>query len=156
MKKWMALILTGTLMLLSACGAPADAGDAAIDMEALAGRLLESGLFGEGLNQADDGIAEILYNIDGASAALVYVASGAVADELAVFEFANETEAQSAIPAAEGRIAAQRESFAGYIPEEVPKLDRAVLETYGRYLVVCVSEGEGAREIISDYFEQEG
>lgn len=156
MRNLTALILAGTLLLLSACGAPADTEDMNIDMEALADKLLESGLFGETLNKADDGIAEILYDIDGASAALVYVGSGAVADELALFEFENEAEAQSAISSAETRITAQKDSFATYIPEEVPKLDHAVMETYGRYLIVCVSGGDGASEIISDYFAQEG
>lgn len=156
MKTLTALIFAGTLLLLSACGAPAGSEDFQIDMEALADKLLESELFGETLNQADDGIAEMLYDMDGASAALVYVGSGAAADELALFEFANETEAQSALSSAEARIAAQKDSFAAYIPEEVPKLDHAVVETYGRYLIVCVSAGDGASEIISDYFTQEG
>lgn len=156
MKKLIALILAGTFLLLSACGVPADTEDIQIDMEALANTLLESELFGETLNKADDGIAEMLYDIDGASAALVYIGSGAVADELALFEFANEADAKSAISSAEARIAAQKDSFAAYIPEEVPKLDHAVLETYGRYLIVCVSGEDGASEIISDYFAQEG
>lgn len=156
MKNMIALVLTGILPLLSACGAPAGAEDMEIDMEALAGKLLESELFGETLNKADNGIAEILYDIDGASAAMVYVGAGAVADELALFEFSNETDAQSAISLAEERIAALKDSFATYIPEEVPKLDHAVIETYGRYLIVCVSDGDGASEIISEYFEQEG
>lgn len=156
MKNLIALILAGTLLLLSACGAPANTGDVTADMEALAGKLLESGLFEETLNKADDGIAELLYDIDGASACLVYISSGAAADELALFEFADGTEAKSAVSAAEARIAAQTDSFAGYIPEEVSKLSHAVIETYGRYLIVCVSDGDGASEIISDYFAQEG
>lgn len=154
MKKWIAVVLAGTLLLLSACGAPAGSEDIEIDLEALAGHLLESGVFEETLYKADDGIAEILYGIDGASAALVYIGSGAVADELALFEFADEAEAQSAISAAEARIASQKDSFATYIPEEVPKLDNAVVETHGRYLIVCVSGQDNASEIISDYLEQ--
>lgn len=156
MKHLIALVLAGVLLLLSACGAPTGTEDMEIDMEALAGKLLESELFEETLNKVDDGITEILYNIDGASTALVYVGTGAVADELALFEFSNDAGAQSAISLAEARIAAQKDSFATYIPEEVPKLDHAVIETYGRYLIVCVSDGEGASEIISEYFEQEG
>lgn len=52
-------------------------GDRELDLEALAASLLESGVFAEPLNRLDDGIAEILYDIDGASAALVYAGSGA-------------------------------------------------------------------------------
>ena len=80
MKKWIAVVLAGTFLLLSACGAPAGSEDIEYVLEALAGHLLESGLFEETLYKADDGVAEILYGIDGASAALVYIGSGAVAD----------------------------------------------------------------------------
>ena len=71
-----------------------------------------------------------------------------------MFEFADEAEAQLAISAAEARITSQKDSFATYIPEEVPKLDNAVVETHGRYLIVCVSGQDNASEIISDYLEQ--
>ena len=77
MKRLIALVLALTLLPLSACGAPGGPGDREIDLETLAASLLESGVFAEPLNRLDDGIAEILYDIDGASAALVYAGSGA-------------------------------------------------------------------------------
>ena len=81
------------------------------------------------------------------------VGSGAVADELALFEFESKEDAEAAVEQAQARVTAQSESFADYIPEEVKKLDSAIVKTYGRYLVVCVSGGTEAGEIISEYFK---
>lgn len=154
MKKLMILILSGMLLLLSAC-APST-GEVKIDLDALADRLLESESFGEALNPVDDGIAEAIYNIENASSARLYVGSGAVADELALFQFEDEAAAQEAAELARARVENQRESFADYIPEEVPKLDNAVVKSFGRCLVVCISSNAKARDIISDFMEQEG
>ncbi len=157
MKRWMLPALSVMIMLLlSACGGandgPADTDPVDVDLEELANSLMESGLFEETLNQVDSGVAEMLYSVTNASASYIYAGSGAVADELALFEFTSNEEAQAAVPLAEDRVAAQKDSFATYIPEEVPKLDDAVIETYGRYMVVCVSGNADAGEIISGYF----
>lgn len=156
MKRLTALILAGALLLLPACAGQKGGNAAGADLGALAEQLLESQLFEETLNPVEEEMAEKLYSITGASSALLYVGSGASADELALFEFEDEETAQDAAELARARVADQRESFAGYIPEEVPKLDAAVVKSFGRCLVVCVSAGDGAEEIISDFFEQEG
>jgi len=57
---------------------------------------------------------------------------------------------------AKDRVASQKESCEIYMPSEVKKLDNAVVETYGRYLVVCISDGTGTNERIEKYFEREG
>lgn len=155
MRRWKMLILTGAL-LLSACGGPAEGGGVEIDMDGLADKLLESGAFAETLNRVDGEVAEMLYDVSGASSVQVYVGSGAVADELALFEFESEEDAEAAVASARARVDAQRESFAPYIPAEVPKLDSAIVETCGRYMAVCVSDSPEAGEIISEYFSQEG
>lgn len=154
MKHLTILILSGMLLLLSAC--TPSTGEVEIDLDALADKLLESESFGEALNPVDDGIAEAIYNIEHASSARLYVGSGAVADELALFQFEDEAAAQDAVELAKARVENQRESFADYIPEEVPKLDNAVVKHFGRYLVVCIASDTKASDIISDFMEQEG
>lgn len=155
-KKTFALILAGSLLLLSACTPSADSQSAEIDLDALADKLLESELFDETLNPVDGAMAEKIYAVSDSSSVHLYVGSGAVADELALFEFEDETAAQEAVELANARVESQKESFAAYIPEEVTKLDSAVVKNFGRYLVVCVSGGDEAEKIISDFFEQEG
>lgn len=153
MKKLILVVMAAALIMLCACGEEKNTENKDVDLEALAGKLLESGAFAEELNRVDDGIADKLYGITNAKTAYLYVGSGAVADELALFEFESKEDAEAAVEQAQARVTAQSESFADYIPEEVKKLDSAIVKTYGRYLVVCVSGGTEAGEIISEYFK---
>lgn len=149
-----ALILAGAVLLFSACAAPAETVE--LDLTAFADGLLESGLFAEALQPVDDGVAQRIYSIDSAVSASLYVGSGAVADELALFAFESEEAAEEAVGLAEDRVAGQRESFASYIPGEAFKCDSAVIKTVGRYLIVCISEGEEAEELIEGMLEAGG
>lgn len=151
MKHILTIVLTAALILLSACAAPAD-GERELDLDALAEELLESGIFEEELNPADGEIAPKLYGIDDAVSFRLYVGSGATASELALLEFETEEDAKAALPLAQARVDAQTESFASYLPGEAEKLDNAVVEQHGRYVVVCVSEGD-AGPILSNYVQ---
>ena len=150
MKHILPIVLTAALVLLSACSAPQNE-ERKIDLDALAEELLESGIFEEELNPADGEIAEKLYGIDDAVSFQLYVGSGATASELALLRFEAEEDAQAALLLAQERVAAQKESFASYLPGEVEKLEEAIVERYGHHVVVCVSEGD-ADEILSKYF----
>lgn len=150
MKNVLIILLTAMLIVMSACSAPAKA-DLNIDLDALANELLESGVFEETLNLADEEIGKKIYGIDNAVSLRLYVGSGATASEFAIFEFETEEDAQTALPLAQERVASQKESFAAYLPNEVSKLDDAVVEQHGRYVIVCVSEGD-ADQILSEYF----
>ena len=153
MKKWLFPVLAAAL-LLSACAAPAGQ-TAELDRAALGDTLLHSGLFAADLDPIDGEMAGMLYGIDTAQEAVLYVGSGATADELALFAFADGDAAQAAVSLAQERVADQRESFSTYIPAEVEKLDRAVILPYGRYLVVCVSAGSEAEEVIRSAIDQQ-
>lgn len=150
MKNVLIVLLTAALVLMSACSTQGKA-DLSIDLDAAAAELLESGVFEETLTLADEGIAKKLYGIENVAALRLYVGSGATASELAIFEFKAEDAAKSALPLAQERVASQKESFASYLPGEVKKLEDAVVEQYGRYVVVCVSAGD-ASQILSKYF----
>lgn len=150
MKHILIVLLTAALILMSACSAP-DKADWNVDLDAAAGELLESGVFEEALTLADENIAKKLYGIENAASFRLYVGSGATASELALLEFGSEEDAKAALPLAQERVASQKESFAAYLPGEVKKLESAVAEQYGRYVVVCVSAGD-AGQILSKYF----
>ena len=57
--------------------------------------------------------------------------------------------AEKGLKKAQERIASQKEAFAAYIPKEVKKLDDAVVEQFGQYVVVCVSNSREAETIIT-------
>lgn len=150
MKNIVIVLLAATLVLMSACSTR-DKADLNVDLDAAAEELLESGAFEETLTLANEEIAKKLYGIDNAVSFRLYAGSGATASELALLEFESEEDAESALPLARERVSSQKESFASYLPGEVKKLEDAVVEQYGRYVVVCVSAGD-AGQILSKYF----
>lgn len=122
------------------------------DLNAVAEDLLKNAGFADELNQADAAVVEKLYGISNAKEAVVYISSGATAEEIALFSFETEADAEQAQELAEARIQEQKESFESYIPEEVKKLDNAVIRRSGSRLGVCVADGKAAEEILSKYF----
>ena len=149
LKRIAALILVLAMTAaLAACGGKSVS---SIDAQALANELMEKVDFVDELNQISPEMVSKLYGIDNAEESYVYMGSGATAEEVAVFKFADEQAAKDGLAKAEQRIASQKDSFANYIPGEVARLDNAVIKQSGEYLAVCVSEGGTASEIISRY-----
>ncbi|MGN0169813.1 MAG: DUF4358 domain-containing protein [Lachnospiraceae bacterium] len=151
-KKILACLGLTLTMALVGCGSRAE--EKTIDAEALAIELAEKVTYTDELNKIDSGVAGELYQINTAENAYVYVSSGATAEEVAVFEFADEEDAGEAVEAANTRIQEQKESFEMYAPEEVSRLDKAIVKQSGRYLMVCITEDtDTAENIIEDYFQ---
>ena len=134
-------------LTLSACSKQ----EITIDIKELSDSLLQNVTFSDELTQIDEKVVESLYNIDNAINEYVYISSGATADEIAVFEFENADDAKKALENARDRISKQREDYETYIPAEVKKIDNAIVKNSGRYLIVCVSDGDEAAKIIDDY-----
>ena len=65
-------------------------------------------------------------------------------EELAVFETKDADAAAALVQKLEARNADRIESYSSYIPEEVPKLENAVILSGGRYVVLCVAEDSSA------------
>ena len=149
MKKFLALVLImAAAAALAACGGN---GGSQMDAQALANELMDKVGFVDELNLISHEMVSKLYGIANAQEAYVYMGSGATAEEVAVFKFADEQSAKDGLAKAQQRIASQKDSFANYIPEEVARLDNAVIKQSGEYLAVCVSEGSAASDIISQY-----
>lgn len=144
-----AVLLWGVLLALvvSACGGKTQA----VDVNQLASELLDQVDFEDELTELDESMVSALYGVEGAQEQKVYLSSGATAEEVAVFRFATEEEAQAALAVLEQRLESRRTDFANYMPDEAARLDNAVLECSGCCVALCVSAGDTAKEIISSY-----
>lgn len=159
MKKIKTLMIAGMMAVtLAACGGQgtAETGEqntsVSVQLDAVAEELLEGAGFEDELNQADAATVEKLYGIANAKEAVVYISSGATAEEIGLFVFETEEEAEQAEELVQARLEEQRESFESYIPKEVQKLEHAVIRRSGCSLAVCVADGKQAEEILSKYF----
>ena len=80
---------------------------------------------------------------------LIICASGAFPDELAVFKLKNADDADTVIEFIDTRLRGKFTDFRDYTPNEMYKLDGAVIGTRGRYVyyIVC-SDNSRAESII--------
>lgn len=149
MKKRMLSFLLALDLLFGLAGCGATGGS--LDIQALAEDLLKNGEFSDELWKIDDSMVKKLYNVDDYTQALVYVGSGATAEELALFAFPSEDAAAQGLQKAKDRLESQIADYRTYLPQEVPKLQNAVAEQWGKYVIVCVSPGSACGEIVARY-----
>jgi|GEM_PF-7020580 len=133
------------LALLAGC---ADGG-VSLSPEELGARLLETCTFSETLEPVDADVADVLYGIDddAISAAYVCLSGGATAEELAVFATPDAVAAGAVQTALEQRVSAMAEAWAGYGPQEVPKLKAAVIRRSGTTVLLVVAAEDPAAAV---------
>lgn len=121
----------------------------------VAQKLMDSLSFEYPLNQLPEDAANRLYKLDGSilEEQAVYVGTGgALADEVSVWRVKDEKDAKTVQEAAEKRVENQKASFQDYVPEEMPKLEKAVITVDGDTVILCVSgDPEKAKEVISSF-----
>ena len=174
-------ILAGTVLVLglgimTACGGSTDDGNAGgnnsqetssdssdtagaeLDFETkeLADSIFERGEFKDDLAELSSDVAlERLYALDSSKIedSSFYTNTNATAEEIAVIKVNDPAYVQTVIEAYNQRVAEQKEACENYLPDEMPKLNDAVIESQGNYVVLCISmDSENAREIIGEYF----
>lgn len=123
----------------------------------VAQKLMDSLSFEYPLNQLPEDAANRLYKLEGEilEEQAVYVGTGgALADEVSVWRVKDEKDAKTVQEAAEKRVENQKASFQDYVPEEMPKLEKAVIQVDGDTIILCVSsDPEKAKEVISSFEE---
>lgn len=139
------------LLLLSLFGC---SGKKELDAGKLSEALLNGGVFAETLEAIDLEVLGYIYEVsdEDYEQALVYCSSGATSDELAIFKAKDADAAKIIAEAVRQRVDDQIDGFKNYVPSAVPKLESAYQNTYGSYVILCVSTDTAAAEkIIGEY-----
>jgi len=151
MKKFR-ICVTGLLaagLLLTACGK-----SASFDVSSLGQDLKDNITYQDDLMLMDTDTASMFLNlsdIDIVNSA-IYEGSGATAEEIVVLECSSAEEAAKAESMLKDRVNEQKESYADYAPDEVKKLDAAIISVNGNYACLSVSDdSDSAKKIISKY-----
>lgn len=146
---------------LAGCGTDGDEKEkdgsdaAAIDVQQLADQLVSQVSFEDQLSGVDQETALLLYGLEAGQikSCAVYAGTGATAEEVAVFEASDEEAVDAVVNSVNKRVESQLADYADYRPEEVPKLENAVIETSGNYVVLCVcADDAAARTLIKEAF----
>lgn len=153
----MVLIVMGAC--LCACGKKDDgaASDKVIDVQAAADSILSGASFKDQLAAIDKTMAlSRLYGLDEANieAAAFYTNSNSTAEEIAVIKVSSADYTATVKDAFAKRVSDQKEACKDYLPDEMPKLESAVIYENGNYVVLCVSEdNKKAEEVIKGLFK---
>ena len=113
-------------------------------------QLLQQQQFTDQLTELVSEDACTLYGIenDDIVDAIAYVSSGATAEEISLWQAKDSKSLKNITDAIEARMASQKDAYASYKPEEVPKLETYILKTAGDYAVLCVTDDTDAAESI--------
>lgn len=125
-----------------------------IDINKISKDIMENIKFEDELNKMDNDTVAKLYDINDATSQLVYMSSGATAEEIAIFEFKDKYECKIALEKANNRIEEQKQNFKDYMPKEMKKLENAIIKNKNKYLIVCVTNNqEKIEEILDKYIK---
>lgn len=156
MKRFKGMVLTGAVLAMVFALAGCGKKEVTMDVTEVANQLLENITYQDELSSIDLDTASMIFNfadvniVNGA----IFESSGATAEEIVVLECAEAADADAAKAALETRVADQKESYTDYVPEELVKLDKAVIATGGKYAILSVSDDpDKATEIINGYIK---
>lgn len=141
MKKFtgVALCCLMLFMILAGCGAS----NKSLDIDAFSKNVLSKGNFNDELILLSDKVVADYYDLsfDGLEEYRVYVSStSATASEFAIFKCSDDKALSAAKAAVETRISDQIANYENYRPDEKFRLDNALVETSGNYLLFVVSD----------------
>lgn len=143
MKKQIISLSLAVLLLLSGCGSKSEkVAYTADDVTAL----IDAGAFSGDMEQVDSDVAANLFDLDSSTVVEItcYMATNSAvsADEVAVFVLTDESAAETAESACQAHVDSRAESSAQYCPDQVPKLEDAVIRRLGSTVLLAVGDTE--------------
>ena len=159
MKKYISLLLAGVMaMALVACGGQTEPELRRFELSDVQ-MLADAGVFSEELEALDADIAFALYHLADCGLTLkdltdasVLRSSGATCEEGAVLLFDVEDwdeKVKLAVQALEDYVQSQIDTNVDYRPDEIPKLESAVVEARGnRVVLVVANDVQAAKELL--------
>lgn len=128
-------------LALAACGAKDAAATAPFVPDSDSQTLLTSGAFSEALTEIDAAIACELYGIDADTVTdcRVYGSTGTTAEELALFTCSDSDAAATVAQQLNYRIEDRKEELENYLPDEIAKLNEAVVVCRGESVLLVIA-----------------
>ena len=128
---------------------------AAVDVTKVADRLLNEIKYDDKLAEAEKESIDVIYPglpKDKIKAMKIYVSSsGGTSEEIAAFEADDEETAKEIETKLNERVEAQKTSFKNYVPEELKRLENALVIRKGNYVYLSVSgDPDKAKSIIEE------
>ena len=140
------VLISLILLLVSGCGKETTS----FNPNDLANELLTEVDFDDELTLFAGDISKI-YDMPEVEDYLIYIGSGATSEEIAIIPLKNSSDEEDVKAALEKRVEEQKQNFANYVPEEVSRLEKSIIKSNEKYVVLCVSNDNQAEKIIDKY-----
>lgn len=131
------------LVLLCSCGG----NSATLDIDGTVDALRESTAFPEAMVELEAHTAFQMYRLadygvseEDVEHCRVFVPQSVISDEMAFFQTTSEDTAKLIADAFAARVKVQAASFSGYGPDQVPKLNDAIIKQDGCFVYLIVAE----------------
>lgn len=147
LKETLMITLVGAFVIVGFTGCK-KADNKVVDIKVVSDKLLNEINYEDELAEVD---YDVVYNMDDIKVnnGIVYVGSGATAEEIAVIECESKEEAKKALAVLSERVEEQKESFKDYVPKELEKLGEAVVIQKGNSVILSISnDSQKAKDII--------
>lgn len=148
MKKYI-IGLSAALLLFSGCSN----NKVELDPSTAVEKMSEEITFTDQFAPLDSENANRVYGVDAdlVEDSTAMVGSGATAESIAMFKAVDAKSAQDIEKQLEVFIDGYIEGYSDYKPEEVPKLESAIIERKDVYVVLCISaDNDAAKTVVSD------
>ncbi len=149
---FMFLCIALLLVCLTACGGGGHSGPACKDILTACSEVAAEGTFDTVVSYGEDLYTDsfpTMYGLDYDlidDGAIIYTASGGTADEISIFHLKDQKDVSLARQKLAERQESRRNTFAGYVPEEVQKVDDARIIVQGSYVALLISDDNDAME----------
>lgn len=154
MKKILLILMTAMLAFtMLACGGEKEETHE-FAVEDLGKDLREKIEYEDELTQSRDAVFYMIYGIDESivKSQCSYFSTNATTEEIAVVECVDKDAVAKVKKAFEERVEYQKQTFESYAPEEVDRLEKALITELGNYVVLCVTgDVDRAMFIIDQY-----
>ncbi len=153
LKRFGALLLASALSVTILAGCGEKGGASAIDADATAQSVMEKGGYTEVLVKQEDsviGASYTLLDLTQVESYAVYVSgSGATPEEVAIVTAKSDSDVESVRAAIDRRVDDLKFNFQDYHPEEMPKIESAVIVQKGRTVMLAICpESDAVRELL--------
>ena len=152
-RKIVALILVlASFLSLIACGAEKKAN---VNGEALMQVVLNDVKFDTEIQDVGEDAEMYFSGLPAGAKVQMYTGSGYFADRVALITLAKESDSETAKASVDEHVAQLNHQFMNYIPEELDKIEHAVIWSEGKYVLLCVTNDyKNAESIVKNAAEK--
>lgn len=146
MKKILSVIISVFICALALAGC----GSMGFDTDSAVEQLMSAGIFDENLTEVSSSVTQKRLSLseEDVESCTAYAGTKAVVDEIVLVKTSSAEASEKVKAAFDKHIETQKKSYSSYRPDEVPKLDSAVIVSEGGYVILVVSKDSGKAQSI--------